>query len=529
MPRSHRTRLLKLGWAVVLGLMVLPTVLLVVAGSWWLFEHRLLWPWLLLTGVFTLAAWWLAGRLRASGDALAADVVAPDEVWTPSDRQAWEKIEALARRVQDEDLPLDRPEPMLDLLREVLGTAARHYHPKSRQPELETPVPYALRIAELVAGDLRQAFSENVPGAHILTLRDLFRLRHLPALYRQVYFVYRVFHFGFNPLGALLRELRDAASGEITSTSTTELQRFAVGFCVRKAGSYAIQLYSGRLVLDGMALADFQSRRSKRDAGRDRDRTRRLAEEPLRILVLGQVKSGKSSLVNALFGELRAAVDVVPRTKGVEPYVLEREGVPRAIILDTAGYEAAGGPSEAFESLRGEILGSDLLLMVCSAQSAARQPDRSLLDRLRALFDEQPDRMMPLLVVAVTHVDQVRPLAEWEPPYDIVHPATAKARQIREAIDAVRQDLDIGDQQAVVPVCLKPGQLYNVEEGLAPAILQAAPEAQRVKYLRCLRQFHQEDAWKRLWQQAVGSGRILLQAGAAWIDRARGADREIDI
>ena len=44
--------------------------------------------------------------------------------------------------------------------------------------------------------------------------------------------------------------------------------------------------------------------------------------------------------------------------------------------------------------------------------------------------------------------------------------------------------------QAVVPVCLKPGQLYNVEEGLAPAILHAVPRAQRVRYLRCLRQFH---------------------------------------
>lgn len=512
------SRLLRLAWLVVVALWALPTVLLVAAGSWWLFERRLFWYWIGLTGATVLLGWWLSAWLRRRGLDAWAGAVEPDTAWAPRDEAAWEKVEALARRSQDEDLPLDRTGPATDLFREVLETVARHYHPESQRPELEIPAPYVLRIVEQVAADLRAAFSEHVPGAHIFTLHDLYRLRRVAALYRHAYLVYRVIHFGYNPVAALLREVRDAASGQMVGSSAGELKRFAVGFCVRKAGYYAIQLYGGKLTLEGVPLAGGPTRRSRRDAALAEKRAA-LDQEPLRILILGQVKSGKSSLVNALFGEVRAAVDVVPRTKGVEPYVLERDGLPRAILLDTAGYETAGAAADAFGPLRREVLGCDLAILVASAVSAARQPDRLLLDRLRELFQANPDRVMPPLVVVVTHVDRLRPLAEWNPPYDVVHPAGEKGRQIREALDAVRQDLALGDDHAVVPVCLQAGRLYNVEEGLAPAILEAAPEAQRAKYVRCLRQSHDEDYWRRLWQQAVGAGRVLVRAGREWVRR----------
>ena len=85
-----------------------------------------------------------------------------------------------------------------------------------------------------------------------------------------------------------------------------------------------------------------------------------------------------------------------------------------------------------------------------------------------------------------------------------------------EAARAVEEDLALRAEQSVVPVCLKPDETYNVEEGLAPVILQMVSEAQRVKFLRCLRQYHEEETWHRLWRQAVNSGRVLLKAGAVW-------------
>jgi len=510
---------LKTWWLLVLVLLVLPYVLLSVAGALWLVEHRLLFYWLAGGGMLTLAGWGLARWLKAKKPPAVGPAVKPALTWPPTGHAAWDDVESIAQRAESEDLPLDRPEVFGDLLVEVLEAVARHYHPKASRAALEIPAPYVLRVVELVACDLRKAFSEYLPWSHVLTLGDFVRLNRLVSWAKELFFLYRIARLGFDPVAALLREIRQVASGRLQDTSASGIKRWAVGFCVRKAGYYAIQLYGGHLLLDDVAFDAYRSPQSARDVESAAASGRQSDEEPLRILVFGQVKSGKSSLINALFGEVRAAVDVVPRTRGVEPFVVERDDIPRAIILDTAGYESVESREDPFTELRGQIVECDLLVLVCSARSAARAADRRLLDQLSAFFQEEPNRMMPPLVVALTHVDQLRPLSEWEPPYDLAEPTGPKAEQILEAVQAVQEDLALDDELIVVPMCLKRGQVYNVEEGLAPVILQMAPEAERVKFVRCLRQFHDDEHWRRLWQQAVNSGRVLLNAGAKWARR----------
>jgi predicted GTPase len=510
-------RSLKLWWSLVLALLSVPYIILFTTGSIWLFQYHLVWQWLAISGVSTLAGWGLARWLRKK-DLLGRAIPAlPAETWPDSGRQAWDVVDKIARRVQDEDLPLDDAQRLWAIVREVLDAVARQYHPKSKQAALEIPVPNVLRIVELVARDLRQAFAEQVPGAHILTLHDFRRFHRLAGWARRLYFLYKVAVFGVSPVAGLLRELRDAASDRLVDDSGSEVKRWAVGFCVRKTGYYAIQLYSGHLALDDLQREHYQTPQSRGDAEAAETQQDRLAEEPLRILVLGQVKAGKSSLVNALFGQLRAAVDVVPRTRQVEPYVLEREGSPRAIVLDTAGYDSGQDPQAVFGPLREAILHADLLLLACSAGSAARSADRKLLDEVRGFYQREPDRIMPPLVVALTHVDQLRPRTEWNPPYNLAQPDGEKARQMADAVQAVAEDLALAGDQLVIPVCLRPDAPYNIEEGLAPAILESVPEAQRVKYLRCLRQYHKDQYWRRLWRQGVNSGRVLVRFGAEWL------------
>ncbi|NQT18051.1 MAG: 50S ribosome-binding GTPase [Planctomycetes bacterium] len=512
-------RRLKTWWLLVLGLLVLPHVLLSVAGALWLVEHRWLFYWLASGGMLTLAGWGLARWLRTKKPPPMGPAVKPALTWPPTGLAAWDDVESIARRAETEDLPLDRPELFGALLVEVLEAVARHYHPKATRAALEIPAPYVLRVVELVACDLRKAFSEYLPWSHVLTLGDFVRVKRLAAWAKELFFLYRIARLGFDPVAALLREIRQMATGGLQDTSASGVKRWAVGFCVRKAGYYAIQLYGGHLVLDDVAFDAYRPPQSKRDAESAQASHREIDQEPLRILVFGQVKSGKSSLINALFGEVRAAVDVVPRTRGVEPFVVQRDDIPRAIILDSAGYENVEGAENPFAELREQILDCDLLVLVCSARSAARSADRRLLDQLGGFFQQEPNRMMPPLVVTLSHVDQLRPLAEWDPPYDLAEPSGAKAEQIRDAVQAVREDLALGAEQVVVPVCLKSGQVYNVEEGLAPVILQLSSEAERMKFLRCLRHFHDDEHWRRLWQQAVNSGRVLLSAGAAWTRR----------
>jgi predicted GTPase len=61
---------------------------------------------------------------------------------------------------------------------------------------------------------------------------------------------------------------------------------------------------------------------------------------PLRILILGTSEGGKSSLVNALFGTVHAATDVLPTTAQLTSYVLDRPDLGGTIIVsDMGGYE----------------------------------------------------------------------------------------------------------------------------------------------------------------------------------------------
>jgi hypothetical protein len=65
--------------------------------------------------------------------------------------------------------------------------------------------------------------------------------------------------------------------------------------------------------------------------------------------------------------------------------------------------------------------------------------------------------------VALTHVDELRPAAEWMPPYDVAAPAGAKARAIRAAVDAAARALGLA-AAAIVPVAMPPGrEAYNID------------------------------------------------------------------
>ena len=63
------------------------------------------------------------------------------------------------------------------------------------------------------------------------------------------------------------------------------------------------------------------------------------------------------------------------------------------------------------------------------------------------------------------------------------------------------------------------GIFLNVIVGVVGAMLQSLDESQRVRILRCLRQYHEEEYWRQLWQQAANSGKLLWKKGAAWLGK----------
>jgi uncharacterized protein len=220
---------------------------------------------------------------------------------------------------------------------------------------------------------------------------------------------------------------------------------------VLEVGRAAIDLYSGRLELSDEEVRAAQARDAAEVAA---------PAPPVRILLIGQVSAGKSSLLNALAQDIRGAVGPVPTTTRATEHRIELEGRPALILVDLPGL---GERPQTAVDLLAQAERADLILWVASATQPARQPDRQGLDNFSSWAKAQLVRRVPPVVLALTHVDELRPAAEWTPPYDVVAPEGPKARAIRAAIDAAAHALN-RPADAIVPVAMRPGQPpYNLD------------------------------------------------------------------
>jgi predicted GTPase len=176
------------------------------------------------------------------------------------------------------------------------------------------------------------------------------------------------------------------------------------------------------------------------------------------------------------------------------------------------GYEDPSVPRERLEEAFTEALQSDLILLVVSAVNVAREPDRRLLAQLREHFAMHFDLQPPPVVSVLTHIDLLRPPREWAPPYNVVTPNSQKAHSIRGAINAVASDVGL-PLECIVPVCLLPERLYNVDEALVPLLIEVLPDAKRTLLVRSLKNLREQEQWDILGRQARATGRFLLQFG----------------
>jgi GTP-binding protein EngB required for normal cell division len=472
-------------------LFVSPYILVFGLGTYWTWEHGLVWIWAVGTGVPTFLGLALMERARRMifPDAAPLSNLAPTS--TPAGQAAMRSVRAISERVQTENPPLEKPEVLEKVVREtfleVLETVARHYHPQADRPSLETPVAHVAALIELVVDDFRRTFMRSVPWGKTVTLgRLLWWKQKGDWSWRSLMYVWqmnRIRRMCLRPATALVQEVQDHLGQNMTAKSLDGLKRSAIDFCITKAGEYAIQLYSGGFLLES-------ERRPRLSEPVDNPA---FANEPFQTLVVGQVKSGKSSLINALQGAVLAPVDVLPTTDAVDLYPCQPAGLPPLILRDTPGYAAAGDKTDPFARLQKEIDECDLLVVVCSARSAARKADRDLLEKIHEHYRNQPKRMPPPVLYVLTHIDTL--------PEDLID----------EAKKAVADDFGVFPGR-IVPICGRWGQLSNLE-GVYLEMQTLLPEAERLKTSRCVRQIRREQDEDQIVHQLLAG----LRLAGGWI------------
>ena len=488
----------------------LPLLALPLLGILWLWQQGNFLYWfgaLMVAGACAYSLHWLARQQERK--APEPPVTRANPHWPAKADAAWQQVTALANDLTLAEYPLSDGTRLWQLGRDTLAQVAHHYHPDRQQPLLELTLPHALLIIERASHELRQRITDNVPMSHQLTLGDITRAKRWKDTFDRFENLYRLTTAVVDPAGALFREFRREMGSRIWDYGSDKVQTWLLQEYVRKVSFYAIELYSGNLLLENAdptrqpttasskALQQAEAEQTTQDA------------EPLRILVLGRTNAGKSSLINALFGEMKTATDILPDvTTRLNAYQLEREGITRALIFDSPGFDS---DLIGHKSLKKAVEQADLILLATPANVADRAGEKAQLEQIQQWQNQQKNRRPPPLLLVLTHIDQLRPLREWNPPYNLQEPDSPKAASIREASLAAAADLGITAEHCI-PVCLAATRLYNVEDALWGAILAQQSDARRARFLRCLDEQRRSENWQLLWQQVANSGRLLLPA-----------------
>jgi predicted GTPase len=487
--------------ALRLAAYALPWAALIPLGLAWLFEHRGWIPFGVATataaGILLLVSRGLASSSRLSATPL------PVMTWPDVGQKAWEDIDRLAIKVASDPPGFGDANAYRDLLLQTLDIVGRHFHPESKYPAMEMTLSQAMEISERALRDVRSKVLDVIPLGSSITLGhvDWARRRadQLPTAAkagRAILLANRIRRWLMNTPTAVVCEVVNLLDLSPLAIAGRQVARIGAAEFVRRVGEYAIQAFSGQASLDISTL-------------------HHVAEDaPLRILLLGPVNAGKSSLLNAMFGQERSKSDILPCPGVKGEHILDREGAPRAVVIDSDGFGGASNEA-AHKRVFEEVQSVDLIVSVTSAAKADRDQECRTLDEIRRRFASETRRACPPIVVAATHIDQLRPTREWNPPYDFLDGDSPKEASIRDAVDAISIDFQVSSDR-VSPVCLAPGLEYNIDEGLLPAIGAALCQADRARFLRLVElnrsQQATERASKRIDLLLGAVGRVVTQA-----------------
>jgi len=524
-------------------LLLLPVLFLMSMGSVYLYSTKiwgvsawlvLWWPsFLSLSAAFILALWW-----QRKNRLLPAPNWKPELHWTQRDREAWQLVEQRAKGVSTLD-----PDQLLevqfyfDTARDLAMDLARFYHPKSNDPFGPLTIPEILAVAQLAAEDLTELVDEYVPGGHLLRIDHWRAASRLSDWYSHATTAYWLVSALYSPINTSARYLASKAGTSRPLEMLGEnLKAWFYTAFVHRVGHYLIELNSGRLRVGakryrelleehGLRAPVGDARSSATPSGDRGLPVPAPTPREVTLTILGRVKAGKSSLINALLGERRAATDVIPLTNTITRYELNFNtpsadgtaesdaGAPRQtrlVLLDTVGYSHEGARADQLQATIDAVLQSDIALFALHARDPGRQPDVEVIQKLTAWFRDRPQYRLPPMLGVLTHIDLLSPMMEWSPPYDYLQPRRPKEQSIHDAVAVAREQFGSALVD-FIPICAAEGKVHGVQEWLLPRIVTLLGEARAVSLLRCLHAEIDEHRIRRIFEQLLAAGKQLYR------------------
>ena len=445
----------------------------------------------------------------------------PPMHYTDRDRLAWKRIE---ERIKDtEKVSIDDLGGLqlyVDVAQKLTQELAAVYHPGASDPVGKLTIPEMLAVVELAAHDLGKMARTYLPGGHLITIDNVRQARTAVKWYGRASQTFWAVSALINPVQTGLRYVAARAGlGKPMALFKDNVFLWLYANYVRQIGHYLVELYSGRLKVGVERYRELLTEKEPEETKPigeggiivlDGDPSAVAQAKAVTIAVIGQVKAGKSSLINALLGQRRAQTDVIPATRGISRYELQAPGNPsKLVLLDTVGYNQAGPDADQFDATVEAAQQADLIFLVTHARNPARDADVKLWNRLKEWFAKRPELKMPPVLIVVTHIDLLTPAMEWSPPYNWRKPSKLKETNIAEATKAAGEQF--GEEiSGVVPVCSAENKLHGIQEELIPEMTELLGEARAVAFLRCVHGEVDERKVHTIFDQVLAVGKVLL-------------------
>lgn len=354
-------------------------------------------------------------------------LVKASEEWSHNEVAIWKQSQHYSRELLKDNVEWRNLDEIgLDVL-EFVAT-------KFDKKALDFSIPEGLKLFEEISQRYKVVVQEHIPGIEYL------KLSYIKAGYdaydkygdvgqkivKAAIWANHAKNLYYNPLKVVSDLSREQATSSMTRGVVSDMQQTAKEALLDEVAAVAIDLYSGRFSLEE---GDLQaSTISKQDE-------KRVATElePIRIVMVGQTSSGKSSIINTLKEEFVAEVDVLPSTDNVTVYsALVNEA--EVNVVDLQGLD---GNEKTEKQMLKEMTQADLVLWVLKANQSARDLDKQLNEKFECYYADPKNisRKKPTVISVVNQVDRLNPAWEWEPPYDLAYPTAAKAKVIKQAME----------------------------------------------------------------------------------------------
>ena len=445
---------------IAVALLVIPPLLLVPLGALWLIERGGTLAFLALGMACAVLAGLLMlyRRRKASAKPAEAQETPPD--WPARERAAFEKVEAFARETPP--LSFSNQGEAVDLARRTVDLVARHYRPDASTPMTTFTMPEALLSLESVARRLRRGLLLAVPLSDRLTVSQMVWLagswekagqfgEAAQRLCRSV---------SVRPAGHQSGRVSDGRSARIDPGGIADLREIRAEKPAHALADPGGRPGGGRTLLRPDAAGSGRTGANRRGGGtggrcRGAGTARAAAAADRRTDQCRQIEPDQCTARSIV-----AQVTPLPGPAGFACFEAVDPAGDSCILVDAPGLSPA---PNAIEALVAEASKADAVLWTVSAVQAARDADAKGLLAFRASFGRRADLNPPPVLCVVTHIDQLRPFTEWNPPYDVADPASPKARSIRQAMDAIAAELGMPIGR-VVPVSVAPDREgYNLD------------------------------------------------------------------